>query len=241
MNIFDSWLINKYIAHRGLHNENIPENSLPAFQNAIEHGYAIEIDVQQLKDGEIVVFHDDTMSRMTGEDGFLANFTLEEIKNLRLTKSKEKIPTLKEVLNLVDGKTEILIEIKNTGKVGKFESDLLKILNEYKGSFAIQSFNPYVLKWFKENAPDILRGQLSCYFKKEKLKFYKKFVLKRLLLNKISDPDFISYKGSELPNMYVRRYAALPLLAWTIRSQKEYIDVIKYCDNIIFENFEPKI
>ena len=241
MNIFDSWLINKYIAHRGFHNDTIPENSLKAFENAIENGYAIELDVQQLKDETIVVFHDETLSRMTGKDGYLSNLTLSEVKEINLLKSEEKIPTFEEVLKFVNGRTPLLIEIKNSGKVGKFEKNILTLLENYKGEFAIQSFNPYVLKWFKENAPDVLRGQLSCYFKKDKLSFYKKFLLKRLALNKMSDPDFISYDASKLPNMWVRRYAALPLLGWTVRSQKDYLKVIKYCDNIIFEGFEPKI
>ena len=156
--------------------------------------------------------------------------------------TKYTIPTFKEVLDLVDGQVPILIEVKNTGKVGELESALLKILKDYTGEYAIQSFNPYVLEWFKKNAPQIARGQLAGYFKGEKLSFIKKFALKRMLLNKkISCPDFISYDARNVPNRFVNKYKNLPLLVWCVRSQDEYLKKVKYCDNIIFENFEPKI
>ena len=129
----------------------------------------------------------------------------------------------------------------NTNKVGALETKLLEMLRAYKGEYAIESFNPYVLEWFKNNAPDILRGQLAGFFKGEKLAFIKRFALKRMVLNKIAKPDFIAYEASRLPNRFVRKYKSLPLIAWTVRSQKEYMKVVQYCDNVIFENFEPKI
>ncbi|MCI5797658.1 MAG: glycerophosphodiester phosphodiesterase [Firmicutes bacterium] len=241
MDIFKSWLVEKYIAHRGLHDEESPENSLSAFEKAIEKGYVIELDVQQIADGNVVVFHDTSLSRMTGQDGYLKNLILEDLSACYLEGTKETIPTLQQVLDLVDGRTPIIIEIKNSLKVGKLESATLEILKNYKGQFAIMSFNPYVLSWFKENAPEILRGQLSAYFKKDKLSLVKKVVLKKMLLNKVAQPNFIAYEAEHLPNRYVRKFNNLPLLAWTVRSQEEYMRVVKYCDNIIFENFEPKI
>lgn len=241
MDIFKSWLVEKYIAHRGLHDEESPENSLSAFEKAIEKGYVIELDVQQIADGNVVVFHDTSLSRMTGQDGYLKNLILEDLSACYLEGTKETIPTLQQVLDLVDGRTPIIIEIKNSLKVGKLESATLDILKNYKGQFAIMSFNPYVLSWFKENAPEILRGQLSAYFKKDKLSLVKKVVLKKMLLNKVAQPNFIAYEAEHLPNRYVRKFNNLPLLAWTVRSQEEYMRVVKYCDNIIFENFEPKI
>ena len=86
-----------------------------------------------------------------------------------------------------------------------------------------------------------MRGQLSAFFKKDKLSLVKKVVLKKMLLNKVAQPNFIAYEAEHLPNRYVRKFNNLPLLAWTVRSQEEYMRVVKYCDNIIFENFEPKI
>ena len=241
MDIFKSWLVEKYVAHRGLHDTESAENSLSAFEKAIEKGYVIELDVQQIADGNIVVFHDSSLSRMTGQDGYIKNLITEDLSDCYLGGTKETIPTLKQTLEFIDGRTPIIIEIKNILKVGDLESATLKLLREYKGQYAIMSFNPYVLSWFKTNAPDILRGQLSAYFKKDKLSLIKKIVLKKMLLNKVSSPDFIAYEANHLPNRYVRKYNNLPLLAWTVRSQEEYMRVVKYCDNIIFENFEPKI
>ncbi|MEG1500094.1 MAG: glycerophosphodiester phosphodiesterase family protein [Clostridia bacterium] len=241
MDIFKSWLVEKYIAHRGLHSSEVAENSLTAFSLAIEKNYPIEIDVQLISDGTVVVFHDEILSRSTGKDGYLKNLTKKELKKTFLKGTKDTIHTFEEVLKLVDGKIPLLIEIKNTQKVGELEAKVLDLLKNYKGEFAIQSFNPYVLMWFKQNAPEILRGQLSCSFKGEKMAFFKKFVLKRMLLNKSSKPNFISYCGQDLPNRFVKRYNKIPLLAWTIRSQEDYMKVVKYCDNIIFEDFEPTI
>ena len=241
MDIFKTWLVERCIAHRGLHNEVYPENSLGAFENAITNGYPIELDVHLTCDGTIVVFHDDTLSRMTQKDGYVKNLTKDALTNYHLANTEYTIPTIEEVLNLVKGQVPILIEIKNTSKVGELESKLLKILNEYNGEFAIQSFNPFVVEWFKNNAPNVLRGQLAGFFKGEKMSFIRKFALKRMLLNKKAKPDFISYDARNVPNRFVRKYKRLPLLVWCVRSQEEYMKVVKYCDNIIFENFEPKI
>jgi len=240
MDIFDSWLCNKYIAHRGLHDDLAPENSLASYKNAIDKNYAIEIDVRPLSDGTVVVFHDETLGRMTGADGFISNFSYDDIKDLRLLKTQEKIPTLEEVLNFVDGKTPILIEIKNMGKVG-FEKNVWKILSKYKGEYAIQSFNPYSLEWFKINAPQVKRGQLSSFFKGENsINFAKRFALKRMLLNKkVSEPNFIGYQAENLPNRFVKKYKELPVLAWCVRSEEMFEKMKKVADNIIFENIDP--
>lgn len=247
MNIFDSWLCTKYIAHCGLHDENVPENSLLAFQKAIDNNYAIELDVRPLSDGTIVVFHDETLGRLTGRDGFISNYTYDDIKDLKLLKTNEHIPTLEEVLELVNGQTPLLIEIKNTGKVG-FEKNVWKLLSKYKGEYAVQSFNPYSLEWFKIHAPHVKRGQLSCLFKKGSeeavsadLGFFKRLTLRRMLLNdKVSEPHFISYKACQLPNRFVRKYRELPVLAWGVKSSEAFAKVKKHCDNIIFDCFNPE-
>ena len=242
MEIFNSWLVKDYIAHRGLHTKELPENSLGAFANAIEYGYPIELDVQIIADGNIIVFHDYSLSRMTGRDGYTRNLITSELSEYKLSKTEYSIPTLTQVLELVDGQVPLLIEIKNENKVGELESKLYEILKNYNGEFAVQSFNPYSLEWFKNNAPEIWRGQLSSFFKKSNLSFFKKFALKRMLLNKkVSCPHFISYDAKFLPNLYVKKYKKLPLLAWCITRQSDYMKVVKYCDNIIFEGFEPKI
>ena len=242
MDIFNSWLVTDYIAHRGLHTLQLPENSLGAFKNAVNCGYPIELDVQLISDGNVIVFHDYSLARMTGRDGYTKNLKTEELNKYFLDKTEYTIPTLEEVLSIVDGQVPILIEIKNEGKVGELEKNTYEILKNYHGEYAIQSFNPYSLEWFKINAPKVLRGQLSSFFKGTNLSFFKKFALKRMMLNKkVSCPDFISYDAKCLPNRFVKKYKHLPLLAWCIRSQSDYMKVVKYCDNIIFEGFEPKI
>ena len=244
--IFKSWLVETPIAHRGLHDKVSPENSLSAFSKAIEKGYAIELDVQLLSDDTVVVFHDESLSRMTGNDGYIKFLNKEDLKVLKLAGSKEHIPTFEEVLKLVDGKTPLLIEIKNSStKIGKLEQSVIDMLKNYKGEYAVQSFNPLSLGYFKNHAPNILRGQLSGSYKGEDfagVSRLRKFFLKRMMLNKsVSEPNFINYEAKALPSRFVRKYKHLPLLAWIVRSKEEYLKVIKYCDNIIFENFIPEI
>jgi len=240
MNIFDSWICKQYIAHRGFYDENNPENSLPAFERAIENNFAIELDVRGLADGTVVVFRDSTLGRMTGADGFIANYTYEDIKPLTLLKTKEHIPTLEEALNFINGRTPVLIEIKNMGKVANIEQTVWNVLKKYKGEYAVQSFNPYSLEWFKINAPHVTRGQTASFYKGVKnVEFAKKFSLKRMLLNKkVSEPHFINYKVEDLPNRYVRKYKDLPLLCWVVR-EDTFERAKKVADNMIFEGFNP--
>lgn len=242
MDLFKTWLVETPIAHRGLHGKNVPENSLLAFSKAIEKGYAIEFDVQMLADGTLVLFNDESLARMTGNDGYLKYLHKEDLKALTLKGTKEHIPTLEQALELVDGKVPLLIEIKNPYKVGKIEQAVIDVLKKYKGEFAVQSFNPYSVGYFKKHAPNFVRGQLSSYFKGERLNFFKKLVLRRMSLNKkVSEPHFINYEESALPNRYVKKYKNLPLLAHVVKSKEEYLKVVKYCDNIVFENFDPEI
>ncbi|MDR2201881.1 MAG: glycerophosphodiester phosphodiesterase [Clostridiales bacterium] len=240
MDIRKSWIVEKPIAHRGLHNAEAPENSLEAFGKAIENGFAIELDVRLTDDGEVVVFHDDSLTRMTSADGYMSNITADGVKSLRLLGTECTVPTFAETLEFVAGRAPILIETKNTGKVGDLESKTLQLLSGYKGEVAVQSFNPYSMEYFKTNAPAVMRGQLSTFFEKGTLPFSKRFLLKRLKLNGVSKPDFISYGAEFLPNRYVTK-TGLPVLAWTVRSNAEMESVLPYCDNIIFEKFIPKM
>lgn len=238
--IWTSFLTEKMFAHRGLWNKEYPENSLAAFKNAIENGYGIELDVNTIEDGTPVIFHDSKMSRMTGKDKYIQNLSKEEFEEIKLVNSDEKIPTLEEVLKLVKGKVPLLIEIKNQDKVGPLEKQVLDLLKNYKGEYAIQSFNPYTLHWFYEHAPKIWRGQLASYFKGEKLSLFKKFILRRLGMKKITAQNFVSYDISNLPNTFTKKLN-VPLLSWTIKNQDNYFKALKFSDNIIFEGFEPKI
>lgn len=239
------WLYNKPIAHRGLHNDELPENSLGAFANAIEHGYPIELDVRLTDDEKVAVFHDDSLGRMTGKDGYISKISsdaLSEYKLLGLDKKPTEfcIPTFEEVLSLVNGKVPILIELKNLGSVGTLEKHTAQLLASYGGDYAVQSFNPYSIEYFKDHMPDVPRGILSCFFTKNDLKGpIKRYILKSLKMNKVAKPDFISYNADNLPNRYVSK-ARLPVLAWTVRSNEKAQQLATVANNIIFERFIPK-
>jgi hypothetical protein len=118
------------------------------------------------------------------------------------------------------------------------------MLRSYKGEFAIQAFNPFVLEYFKNNAPEMKRGILSALFNKHQLpSFIKRFVLSKMLLNNIAKPDFISYQHECIPNKYITKYLkkhSVPVIAWTVQTQAEADKVLANCDNIIFEGFIPQ-
>ena len=238
--IWTSFLTEKMFAHRGLWDKDTPENSLSAFKKAIDAGYGIELDVSPIEDGTPVIFHDTKMSRMTGKDKYIQNLTKEELTTTTLLSTTETIPTLEQALKLVDGKVPLLIEIKSQEKVGDLEKRVLELLKAYKGEYAVQSFNPYTLKWFYQNAPKIWRGQLASYFKGVRLGLIKKLVLRRLGMKKSTHQNFVSYDVDNLPNIWTKKLE-IPLLSWTIRNQKDYVKAIQYSDNVIFENYIPKI
>ncbi|MBO7344479.1 MAG: glycerophosphodiester phosphodiesterase [Clostridia bacterium] len=232
----DYWLLNTPIAHRGLWGGDLIENSLPAYQNAVNNGYAIEIDLYSTTDGEIVCFHDATLVRMTGADGFIYDKSLAELKALSLSNSNEKIPTLKELLALVDGKVPLLIEFKDQPDNSYIET-AVNILKNYKGEFAVQGFNPLYLNKIKKLAPEFIRGILGTNVPPEERGAITKFVVKNLTLNFLIKPDFISYIHTGLP---IKNKKKLPLLAWTVTSKEDAEKALKYANNIIFENFIPE-
>ena len=242
MNIYESWIVKSPIAHRGLFGDKIPENSIPAFKNAIKNKLPIELDATCLVDGVVVVFHDEKLARMTGKDGFISNCKYSDISKLTLGQSKEKIPTLKDALDVIDGKVPVLIKIKNFGKIGGVEKAVWKILQEYRGEYAISSYNPYTLEWFKKNAPKIKRCQLASFFTNKEITGVKKFYLKRLLLNKkISEPNFIAYNAEDLPNKYIKKYmGVIPVLAYGVNNEGDETRLENFVDNIIFSGFIPK-
>ncbi|MGK7890136.1 MAG: glycerophosphodiester phosphodiesterase family protein [Leptolyngbyaceae cyanobacterium] len=235
------WMLERAIAHRGLHSGvAVPENSMGAFAAALAHNHPIELDVQLLADGQVVVFHDTHLDRMTGQAGAIAHQTRDTLKPLRLLGTDEHIPCLSEVLALINGRVPLLIEIKNEGKAGALEAAVLAVMSDYTGEFAIQSFNPYSLIWFKQHAPHIVRGQLSSNFKEANLTWLLKVILGNMLLNWASAPHFIAYDLNALPNLattIANRIFKRPLLAWTVRSQADHQRALQYADNIIFDRF----
>jgi len=235
------WLRKVPIAHRGYHDiPQAPENSILAAKRAIERGYAIELDVQRTADGRVVVFHDYSLKRMTGLDAKVSCLPWEAIKDLKLLKTEEKIPLFSEFLKEVQGNTPLLIEVKNEGAVGPLEQNVIDALRNYPGEFAIQSFNPFVMQYFYNNVPDYVRGQLSSNFKGEDLAFWKKFLLRNLLLNFLSRPSFIAYQYETLPKWLARRlkHKGLYLLTWTVTSPEDSVLARKLFDNVIFEGYQ---
>lgn len=235
------FLTDNLIAHRGYYSNDlgIPENSISAFKRAIELNYIIELDVHILKDGNIVVFHDDNLKRMTGMDKKIKNTTYEEIKSLKLNNTNEHIPKLFDVLQIVNGKVPLLIELKYDTKLGTLEKQLIKILKDYNGLYAFQSFNPFSLIFLKKYCPSIPRGILVSNFKKNKMNILKKILLKNMFLNFLIKPDFISVNYKYLNSNRIQKYKDKKLiLTWTIKD-KSYLYLCKnLCDNFIVENIE---
>lgn len=233
----DCWLLKTPIAHRGLWNETILENSITAYKNAVERGFPIEIDLYSSKDGVLYSFHDSELLRMTAENGFIYDKTSTELDGYRLKGSKEIIPRLSDVLELVDGKVPLLIEIKNQPRkdVVKMVVDALK---EYKGEYAVQSFNPLYLNELRKIAPNIIRGVLSTKdVKGESLPV--RLIIKGMLLNFLIKPDFISYQFTALP-LKKRKEKNIPVICWTLTSEKDWEHSKPFAKNFIFENFIPK-
>lgn len=232
----NSWLIKKPIAHRGLFNSILPENSLPAYQKALDNGFAIEIDVFLTKDNFLVCVHDDNLYRLTGLNKSVWDLTLKEIKKLNILGTEHKIPTLKETLLLCENKTPLLIEIKNQPNKNVVEK-VVEELKDYKGEFAIQSFNPLYLIKLKKLAPRFLRGVLSSHAPQNTSKL-QRYVVKNMPFNFLAKPDFISYEHTGLPLKNKKRKNKI-VLGWTITTKEEYENAKPHLDNIIFGNFIP--
>ncbi len=230
------------LAHRGLHDDIFVENSLGAFNRAIAAGLGFELDVHILKDGTIVVNHDDDLKRLCGVDATLSDITLDELKAHRFTKGGESVPTLAEVLALTAGRVPILIELKVKNHFDPtFTEAVLQVLEgyEHKDTIALQSFNPYAMKWLKQHTNDYPLGQLSSG-KLEGQKPHIQFMFRTLLVNHISHPDFVSYDIDHLPKACVRRARrrGMPIIAWTIDSEEKRKKALRCADRIIFEHIK---
>lgn len=234
-----------YYAHRGLHdNESqAPENSMAAFRKAVKAGYGIELDVQLTKDKVPVVFHDFTLKRACGRPGKVSEYTYEELQQFPLFHSGERIPRFEEVLKLVDKKVPIIVEIKTESTDCTVCAYADNLLRDYKGQYCIESFNPLALIWYRKHHNDVLRGQLSEAFIKEgEYKGLLYWILQNLLLNWITQPDFIAYNHKYADNLsrrLCRRLYGVMSAGWTIKSQEELESAKKEYDVYIFDSFIP--
>ncbi|MBQ8638345.1 MAG: glycerophosphodiester phosphodiesterase [Lachnospiraceae bacterium] len=234
-----------YYAHRGLHDNktDAPENSMAAFQKAVDGGYGIELDVQLTKDKIPVVFHDGSLKRVCSAEGNVSDYTYEELQQFHLCQSQERIPLLADVLKLVDGRVPLIIEIKRHPKASEVCEIADRLIREYQGVYCVESFDPFVVKWYKDHRPEVIRGQLSTAFgSKGNPEKPDRFLVHYLLANFLCKPDFIAYDHHHKHNL--SRHLACDLyqalsVAWTIRSQEE-LDAARDCFELfIFEGFLP--
>jgi glycerophosphoryl diester phosphodiesterase len=211
-----AWVDGCTYAHRGLHGPGVPENSLAAFQGAIDRGLGIELDVQLSLDGQPMVFHDWELDRLTAQSGPVAGRTQAALCAMKLLGGPQIIPSLAMVLKLVAGRVPLLIEIKSKRdmQVEPVCAAVLRALDGYRGNFAIIGFDPRVIRWFARQHPQMTRG-LSFTDDGRKSPAAR---LGRHLALWYARPDFITYNVRDLPNPVAaaQRQRGLKLVAWTI-------------------------
>ena len=162
-----SWLVSRPIASRGLHdqlNSGIPENSIKAFEAAIKKNYSIALNVIVLTDDEVIVFYDDNLQRLCGDDVEVGKLKKNEYQLYNLSGTDQKISCLEDVLHCIDGRVPVLIEIMNYSTNENTNIAVLNTLLGYRGHVAIMSFDPFTLGWFRRFANTIPRGLLGCSF-----------------------------------------------------------------------------
>lgn len=237
-------LKNTYIAHRGMfNNSDIPENSMPAFEKALSHNLPIELDVQLTKDGKLVVFHDGNLKRMCGFNKAVHSLTYEQMCSHKLLDTDFSAPLFEDVISFVDGKVPLLIEIKAHGSFMKATKMLAKYLDEYKGVYFVQSFNPAIIRWFKVNRPDVIRGLLANdYLRLPKKTLTQKLLVSNLLFNAYCKPDFISYNHEcsyKLALKICKNLYNCNMISWNIKSPENLVEARKFFEGYIFDSFDP--
>ncbi len=238
------------LAHRGLHDRSAEriENSRAACGAAIQAGYGIEIDIQRAACGTPMVFHDETLDRLTGVDGAVADLDAGALRTIQLTGGGEGIPTLAEILDLVAGQVPLLIEIKDQDGAGHLTADLARRVAEdletYAGPVAVMSFNPHAIATLAEVAPRICRGLTTADFRDDswaRLSVEERQILATLSSVRPLGCSFISHDRRSLDHPPVTLLSAegLPVLTWTIRSPEEERDARRIAANITFEGYRP--
>lgn len=228
-------------AHRGLHtrDKSTPENSLPAFRRAAQEGYGIELDVQLTKDGQVVVFHDDTLERVCGVSGRVDAYTYAELQRFRLCGTEERIPLFGEVLAAISGCRALIVELKRGKKNAELCRKTYELLKSYEGAACIESFDPGIVFWFRRHAGEILRGQLATETEdyKDTLKRPAAFVMSRCLLNFVTKPQFIAYKLCRRPlTVRLAKWMGAMDFCWTSHAAENE----RKHDGVIFEFYRPR-
>ena len=227
------WLFNIPIAHRGLFDENYPENSLGAYKQAIDNGYGIELDVHMSIDGVLFCYHDNNAKRLCGIDKDVRDMTYEEVKNLSLNKSDYYIPTFKEVLTFIDGKTPLCIEVK-TQKYSGIEEKVVEMLREYKGDFVVQSFNPKIMRKISKLAPEFIIGMLTTREISPLAPKIINYMMHQLWFKYYVKFDYLNMRVQDL-EFYKDKIKKYLVICWTCKNENDRIIAEKYARNIIFE------
>ena len=233
-------------AHRGLHGQGVPENSLAAFRKAFDGGFGIELDVHLMADGTLAVIHDSSLTRTAGADIAIENLTKAELSQYVLEGTAERIPTLPEVLALCNGRAPMIIELKTAKNNQEALCDrVLAPLSDYKGAFCIESFDPKCVRVLKTKDPKIIRGQLSENFLRSKPQFMPgslRFIMTFLLTNFLTKPDFVAYRFSDWGHIspwLCRKLWKIQGVAWTIRTAEDLQAAERKGLLPIFEGFLP--
>jgi len=213
-----AWLHGACFAHRGLHGPGIAENSLSAATAAVANGLGIECDVQRSSDGQAIVFHDWELDQLTAEHGPVGDRSAAQLGTIALSGTSDTIPTLRHLLEVVAGRVPLLIEIKSRRdrRFGALCLAVRRVLEGYRGPYAIMSFDPRVVRWYSENSPQTVRGLVVS---EENAKALVGRVKRHFSLW-LARPDFLSYDIRDLPGRFpaAQRRRGLPLVTWTIRT-----------------------
>ena len=232
-------------AHRGLWGEGVPENSLEAFRLAAEQGFAIELDIQLSSDGEVMVFHDYTLTRMCGNDAHLSALSAARLAECHLNGTDQTVPTLRQVLDTVGGRVPLLIELKGESFSTALVPAALAVLADYAGEWCMESFNPLLLRAVKKQAPHVVRGLLVTDLLRDKKEGSKarNFLLSAMLLNLLARPDFIAW-NEKYPHSVSRfvacRWFGAGSLCYTVRDPARYRAHVEKKTYPIFEGFRPE-
>jgi glycerophosphoryl diester phosphodiesterase len=231
------WLTARPIAHRGLHDRTRgrPENTLAAFDAAAAGHYGIECDVHISADGIPILFHDDDLERLTGEQGSVRDRTAAELGDLRIDGSREWIPTLDEMLDLVGGRVPLVLELKHVpGRDAGLAFAVAELLRDYPGPAALMSFQPGLIAEVKAADPNLPRGFVAAGSWRTAPRYFREMLALSV--------DFISYAIHDLPTpmpVIAHRVLGIPLICWTVRTKAELAKARRWTDQITFEGFLP--
>lgn len=234
-----------YYAHRGLHKEGIPENSMAAFCRAKEAGFGIELDIHLLKDGNLAVIHDSSLLRTAGVDVKVEDLTVQQLEDYRLEGTQERIPLFSQVLELFQGEAPLIIELKSVGKNhAQLCEAACRMMDSYDGAYCMESFDPFCVYWLCKHRPDVIRGQLTENFFKSNLKmhWFLKFAARHQLFNFITQPDFVAYRFQDrktISNWIARKVWKVQGVTWTLRTKETFDTAVQENWIPIFENFIP--